>query len=168
MKIMKNYLLLLILLFPVSGFSQNGKSTISGIEARLFYNQSPNARGADVAGTFSDNIIDNPNATSALYNVIIGEGFACGYTGQTAVTVIVKSTEMSNIAQSIRLLVTSSGKMLSEQTVNFSCIGSPAESKILFVLNDTGCQELTLKAELIVSEKAVSTLKKTIPFSCGE
>jgi hypothetical protein len=165
---MKNYLLLLFLLFPFGVFSQNGKSTISGIEARLFYNQSPNARGADVAGTFSDNIIDNPNATSALYNVIIGEGFACGYTGQTAVTVIVKSTDMSNMAQSLRLLVTNSGKIISEQTVNFSCIGSPAESKILFVLNDTGCVELNLKVDLICSGKTVSTLKKIIPFSCGE
>jgi hypothetical protein len=168
MKTMKNYLLLLFLLFQLCGFSQNGKSAISGIEARLFYNQSPNARGTDVAGTFSDNIIDNANATAALWNVIIGEGFACGYTSQTAVIVVVKSTDMSNMAQSLRLLVTNSGKMVSDQTVNFSCIGSPAESKILFVLNDTGCQELTLKAEVIVSGKTVSALKKVIPFACGE
>lgn len=74
---------------------------------------------------------------------------------------------MSNKEQVLKL-TTTANKKSSVQQRSFSCIDCTKPYKILFILNDTGCDPVKLKAELLHNNKAISTLTKTIDFHCGE
>jgi hypothetical protein len=159
----------LFLLLPAlmaTAFIQAQTSSIIGIEAKMFYNEDKSSETKNTAGTFSENIIENPGVT--LWNVIIGEGSSAGYTDQTIVLVNVRNTGLSNTEQTLRLTVTMGTKVLSTTNRNFSCIDDPADYKVLFLLNDVGCDVLDLKAELIRGGKIVSVMSKKIEFYCGE
>ena len=164
---MKNFLLLLVTIFYIGNLNAQTKSSeITGLSAKLFYNQNKETSSMNVSGTFSDNVIDNENYV--LWNAIIGGGSAEGYSHQTIVIVTVKSIGLSNVEQKIKLTAKADGKNILSETKDFSCIGDKAEHKILFLLNDTGCDELALKVELINGGKTVSAMSRDIKFQCGE
>lgn len=52
--------------------------------------------------------------------------------------------------------------------VNVLLSKEKALSKTLFLLNDTGCEEITLKAEILQVGKIISKMVKKISFACGE
>lgn len=166
---MKTLIIILALLLTCAGsftFAQTSQSNITNISAQLFYNQNKENFEKDVAGKFSVNLIENSDFS--LWNTIIGEGSAEGYSNQTIVIVSVYSKGLTNIEQTLKLTVSSGGKILLKESKKFDCIGDDADYKILFLLNDTGCDELLLNADLINESKVVSTLSKTIDFKCGE
>lgn len=119
----------------------------------------------DVSGNFSPNVIDNQEF--ALWNTIIGEGSAEGYSNQTIVIVEISAKGMSNKDQTLKLTAKSGKKTLTQQQ-NFSCVDCAKPYKVLFILNETGCEKVSLKAELLNNNKVVSTLNKSIDFECGE
>ena len=150
-----------ITLFNYTSF---GQTKISAIQAKLFYNEKES--GKDVSGTFSDNIIDNSEVT--LWNSVIGEGSAEGPSKQTIVIVEVTSNGQSNKNQILKFSATAGKKVLLQQQKTFSCIGDKTKYKLLFLLEETGCDTISLKAEIIKNGKSVSTMNKTINFECGE
>jgi len=166
MKTLKVIFVLFLVSLASAGFAQTKKSEIRNISAKLFYNGNNELREKNVAGNFSENIIDNPDFT--LWNIIIGAGSAEGYSNQTIVIVTVYSEGLSNQEQTLKLTATANRKVISKESRKFDCIGDNVEYKMLFLLNDTGCDEIILDAELINSGKIVSSMSKTINFGCGE
>ena len=156
----------IFLLITFSLSAQTKPSEITGISAKLFYNENSEMKEKNVAGTFSDNIIDN--SSFALWNVIIGAGSADGYTNQMIVIVTVHSVDMPSAEQTLKLTVESNEKTLSTVSKKFYCVQSKTDYKILFLLDDTGCDELKLTADLIVKGKKVSKMERDIEFHCGE
>jgi hypothetical protein len=153
-----------ITLFHYASF---GQTKISAIQAKLFYNEKKSETfGKDVSGTFSDNIIDNSEVV--LWNTIIGEGSAEGYSNQTIVIVEVTTIGQSNKNQILKLSATAENKVLLQQQRTFSSVGDNTKYKLLFLLNNTGCEKIALKAEIIKDGKSISTMNKTINFRCGE
>jgi len=149
-----------------SAFAQ---SKISGIEAKLFYNQkSDQDKSATdtVSGTFSKE--DISSGKFALWNAIGGAGDAEGPSDQTIVIVSIKSMNYSNKLQTIRFTAKARGKTLKQESQNFSVIGDNVTYKVLFLLNDTGCEKIDITADLLVKMKTVSTMRKSIQFECGE
>ena len=157
----------IIFFITLFNYALLGQTKISAIQAKLFYNEKKSdTERKDVSGTFSDNIIDNSEV--ALWNTIIGEGSAEGYSNQTIVIIEVTSNGQSNKNQILRFSASAGKKILLQQQKTFSCIGDKTKYKILFLLGDTGCDKISLKAEIIKSGKSISTMNKTINFECGE
>jgi len=50
----------------------------------------------------------------------------------------------------------------------FSCLGNSTKYKLLFLLNDTGCDEIKIKANLVKNGKIISSKNKVVRFRCGE
>jgi hypothetical protein len=147
----------------------SAQSRISGISARLFYNQKSDqdrSRVDTVSGTFSKK--DVSTGEFALWNTIIGEGDAQGPSNQTIVIVAVKSIKYANKPQTLRFTVGQGKKIIQRESREFDVIGDDVNYKLLFLLNDTGCGKLTVRADLLIKGKIVSTLSKTIDFECGE
>jgi hypothetical protein len=95
-------------------FFAAAQSKISAIHAKLFYNETRADATTDTAvgGTFSENIIGNDDFV--LWNTIIGEGSAKGYSNQTVVIVSVTSKDAVNKSQILRFTATV-GKRLMQQ-----------------------------------------------------
>ncbi|MBL7979896.1 MAG: hypothetical protein JNN12_16280 [Bacteroidetes Order II. Incertae sedis bacterium] len=142
------------------------QSKISAIEARLFYNEEKEMDAAKVAGGFSENVIGNPDIS--LWNTIIGEGYAEGYSHQTVVVVTVSAKGASNQNQVLQFTARAGNKVLKTEKRTFSVIGQDAVYKLLFLLNDTGCEEISISASLVKAGKSISSMTKKIPFACGE
>ena len=159
---MKALLTLTLCILSLHAFSQ---AKVTAIRAKLFYNENKEFATKDVSGSFSPNIIDN--GEFALWNTIIGEGSAEGASNQTIVIVEISAKGMSNKSQIIKLTTTIDKKTQSQQQT-FSCIDCTKPYKVLFILNNTGCDPIKLKAELLNNNKVVSTLTKNIDFQCGE
>ncbi len=169
MRVLKNVFALMLLGLPMLVFSQKKpKSYIKNIEAKLFYNQDK-WKGDNVAGTFSPNIIDTEEIS--LWNTIIGGGSAKGNSHQTFVTITIETNgSYTDQPQVLRLSSTANKKLLSQQSITVTCYGEneSAVCSYCFVINDTGCDPLTLKAELIRGKQVQHTLTKAIDFHCGE
>lgn len=146
-------------------FLGNAQSKITGIEAKLFYNQNKDYNGEAITGTFSENIL---NGDFALWNTIIGEGSAKGVSTQTIVIAEVTSVGLSNKRQYLKFTASSGKKILQQQQLSFDCIGDNVKYKLLFLLNGTGCGKLNIKCDLVSAGKVVSSKNKTIDFECGE
>ena len=165
--------ILSIVLFAAMALSFGNRayaqSQISDIEARLFYNQKSDQDHSPVdkiSGTFSkDDII---SGKVALWNTIIGAGDAEGPSTQTIVIVGIRSKNYSNTAQTLWFTATAGKKTIHQESKNFGVIGDNVNYKLLFLLNDTGCEKIVIKTELTIKGKVVSTLSKTIDFECGE
>jgi hypothetical protein len=142
------------------------QARVTRIEAKLFYNERKGADGTDVAGTLSRNVIDDPSVT--LWNTFIGEGFAEGYTNQTAVIVTVASRGKVNKGQTLRLTAAAGNKVILNQRLPFSVLQDPSICQLLFLLNGTGGEPITLRATVMEGSRAGSTLIKTINFMGGE
>jgi hypothetical protein len=165
MKKMK-IILAILLISTVSINSIVGQTKILSIEAKLFYNQNKDLTVvSDAAGNVSENIIDSK---FALWNTIIGEGDAIGCSNQTMVVVTVQSNGLSNKDQIVKLTATSGKKTILQQQKTFSVIGDEVPYKILFLLDDTGCEIIRLKASVLKKGMVVSKMEKSINFHCGE
>ncbi|RZJ48699.1 MAG: hypothetical protein EOO44_20200 [Flavobacterium sp.] len=170
---MKKQILIFLLLIIIS--NSYAQTKITAIEAKLFYNQQKqridNVPEKDtISGTFSENVIDNPNFE--LWNTIIGEGSAAGYSSQSIVIISLASNGKIKQKQMLRLTATAKNKIILKQEREICFIADlsteKAVSKMIFLLNDTGCEEISLKAEIVESGKMISKMIKKIGFACGE
>ena len=161
---------LLLIVFFAHFKIASAQSKITGIQARLFYNQKSDMNTSptdNVSGTFSKSDIINDKSV-ALWNTIIGEGSAEGPSTQTVVIVTIRSLNYSNKLQKLKFTVLAGTKVISQETRQFDVIGKTVDYKLLFLLNDTGCGKLTIRSELFNSGKVVSVMTKSIDFECGE
>lgn len=156
--------LLFVLIFFSSNFF-NAQTKIIGIKAKLFYNENK-AVDNSVVGRFSENIIDNNEFT--LWNTIIGEGSSEGYSNQTLVIVELSSNSISNKKQEIRLTASTGKNIVFQQVKSIFSVNDPTLYNVIFVLDETGCDDLTIKADILSNNKIVSTFNKKILFECGE
>ncbi len=166
----KTIMLLFFAVLMISFSNVNGQSKITSIQAKLFYNQKSDmdtSPGDKVSGTFSKQDIINDKGF-ALWNTITGAGDAEGPSNQTIIIVAIKSLNLSNKNQILRLTVSMDKKVIQSETRAFSAIGNKVDYKLLFLVNNTGCGKLTLKADLINSVKTISTMTRFIDFECGE
>lgn len=164
----KNRILLLTVAFLLNQFCVTAQSKITAIEAKLFYNENREQANLDtsVCGQFSQNIINNEDFI--LWNAVIGEGSSEAYTSQTIVIVSVASKSMSGKNQILKFTATAGKETLLQQQKTFSSTGNNSTCKILFLLDNTGCEKITIKTELLNQGKTVSTMSRNINFHCGE
>lgn len=166
MKIFKS-LFCFFLLFISTNVGVYAQTKVSAIKAKLFYNENKDGdESKDVSGGFSENIIDNSEIV--LWNTLIGEGSAEGYSNQTIVIVEIASKGQSNKNQLVKFTATVGKKVILQQLRTFSVISDSTKFNLLFLLNNTGCEEIAVTAEIIKNNKPVSILKKKINFKCGE
>jgi hypothetical protein len=153
------------LLIAIKGQSQKFPK-IKAIKGYLYYNQ--NDEGNKVGGTLSENIIDNKEFY--LWNTIIGEGSAIGPSTNLLVIVEIQiaPTESSDNGRVKLTVFDSKDKVIFSQEQDYSIFEKGNIYSTPFLLNDTGCGLIKLKAELIKSKKVTSFLEKTIDFECGE
>ena len=140
---------------------------LESIEALLFYNQDNFQSSKKVAGTFSPNVIDN--ADFHLWNTIIGEGSAEGHSDQSLVIVKVSRppTKFGH-PRKLEIEILEDGKPLLKKTDGFSIGDLKTQHAMAYLLSDTGCSEIVVKAKIMNEGKVESNLQKTIPFGCGE
>ncbi len=111
----------------------------------------------------------------ALWNTIIGEGDAAGHSSSTLIYVLVetdgKETKTNPVLQFSA--VSEDGKRVKFQKTLPYYFPTTGASKVFvpFLLHDTGCQKIKLTAKLVEKNaptKIYQTVKKEIPFACGE
>ncbi len=134
-----------------------GGYVISELHAKLYYSNK---------GTFSQNILDNPNIT--LWNVIIGEGSAGGASENTLVQVVVAG-QPESFAEGLAVQVTAKTptRTLLDRRSNVGVMNTNGRYYAGFWLYDTGCEPVELSVKL-AGQGAGQTVTKTIPFQCGE
>jgi hypothetical protein len=156
-----------ISLFLVTA-SPAGAATIADVEARLFYGST---------GRMSPNIAlplkANPGQSDfALWNTIIGEGSAEAPSNQTVILVHFAGAPNSFVDGSLQLKVTNkeTKKLVSQHTLrSVGFTSSSGRSTAMFVVSDTGCQQLEISARLVSSTGASGASTKVyVPFGCGE
>jgi hypothetical protein len=131
---------------------------ITAIKAMLFY---------DGKGTFSRDVLAKPDF--ALWNTIIGEGDAEGASNSTLVLVEIKGNPSENEAsppRKIEFTASASGRVLLRRTTEIGLFEN-GKYYAAFWLYETGCQPVKLSAR-IVGQAQPSSMRKTIPFACGE
>ncbi len=144
---------------------------IVGIKAYMVYNKENSIRDNDkpYAGTLSENIIDNPDVS--LWNVIIGSGTAKAASDQTLVMVEVglDSAVIPSYRVVLKIEVLYDGQNIFSQDQELLFFENQNYHHAL-LLNDTGCETLTIKARLVDarSNKTLTSLEKTINYKCGE
>ena len=168
---MRTYILSLILLIglPTLTFSQsNTYPQIKSLKGFLFYNQ--NKIGEKSGGTLSENIIDNKDFY--LWNTIIGEGSAKGTSQNTLIVVeIINNPKEHSINGNVRLTVTDEkNKVIFTQVQDYSIFEKGNIFSAPFLLYETGCGNIKIKAELLdkSKKKVISKMEKSIEFNCGE
>ncbi len=164
----------ILITFIILGFicSSNAQTTIypkiQTIKGFLYYNTTN--EGMNSTGTISENIIDNSNF--ALWNTIIGEGSAKGSSKNTLIKITVKNeSKQGSSSCYIRLIVTNeNNEIIFSQIQGVSYLSSKEIYSAPFLLYDTGCELIKLKAELLdeTKTKVLSTIEKKIDFQCGE
>lgn len=134
-----------------------GDYVISELHAKLYYSN---------RGTFSQNILDNPNIT--LWNVIIGEGSAGGASENTLVQVVVAG-QPGSFAKGVAVQLTAKTptRTLLDRRSNLGVMNTNGRYYAGFWLYDTGCEPVELTVKL-VGQGGGQTVTKTIPFECGE
>ena len=131
---------------------------IAAIHAQLYYEGS---------GKFSDDILASGENT--LWNTIIGEGGAGAPSNFTLVTVEVTGKDVPIGA--VKVQVTARGykrKIVGQRTMDVSIYDEKTKFFAPLFLYDTGCDEIEVSAKLIGKGVDKTTVKKTIPFKCGE
>jgi hypothetical protein len=135
---------------------------ITAIKAFLYYDQK---------GTFSENIIDNPDFNT-LWNTVIGEGSAGSPSNATMVVVEITGKagtyEMSRQIEFIATETDQQGKKTKfKRTCEIGILNENGKYFAAFWLYDTGCIPLKLSAR-IVGQSQASKMEKKIEFNCGE
>jgi len=154
-----------ILLFTTSIYGQQNQLKIRNIKAYLFYNQDKIEK---VGGTWSENVIDNNDVV--LFNAIIGEGTLKGPARNTLLVVEVVDTVDVAGGANVRVTVyDKKNKLVFSQEQSASLNGRSNVYHAPFLLYDTGCEILKIKAELLDREKKpYSSLEKSVDYHCGE
>lgn len=133
---------------------------IAAIRAQLYFEGS---------GKFSDDVLASGENT--LWNTIIGEGGAGAPSNFTLVTVEVVGKDVPQ--GKVKVQITARGykrKIVGQRTMEVSIYDEATKFFAPLWLNDTGCDEVEISARLIGKGVAVptTTVKKVIPFKCGE
>lgn len=129
----------LLLLFS-NAYSQNYKCTIGDIKGYLFYNSNRDYSDKKVAGTFSENIIDNSNMD--LWNTNIGEGSAEGSSNQTLIVVEINNNMSEYHERFLKIVCKSEGKIILDQRIEFAAYSDDGKYYHSVILNDTGCHDI--------------------------
>lgn len=148
------------------GQGKNAPYKIERIKAFLYYNTNKSMDTPQVAGTLSENLIDNDSMM--LWNTIIGEGSAQGMSNQTFVVVEISGNPKDYVSRDIRLTALLGKKVALRQSQSFAILDQNNRYYAAFMVYDTGCGKLTLTAEILNKQLVESKLKKTIAFNCGE
>jgi hypothetical protein len=136
---------------------------ITDVRAFLIYEEN---------GEMSRNILDGK---FTFWNTVIGEGDAEGHSSSTLIHVVIdKDGSKSDVYPVLQFTAVSEDK----KQVNYKKKVDyffPTEGKsrvfVPFLLHNTGCQKITMTIRLINHRKpqnAYQTVKKVIPFLCGE
>lgn len=158
------FLIIIVLTMSFSAFAQAKlNQKITDVRAFLIYEEN---------GEMSRNILDGK---FTFWNTVIGEGDAEGHSSSTLIHVIITNDgSKSNIYPVLQFSAVSEDK----KQVNYKTRVDyffPTEGKsqvfVPFLLHNTGCQKITMTIKLINHRKpqnAYQTVKKVIPFLCGE
>jgi hypothetical protein len=154
--------------------AQNVPYKIDSVKAFMFYNSGNAGSGINRAGTFSENILDKEGRS--LWNTPIGGGIAEGPSEQTMVVVQVKGNPVHYTERVVRLTVYRQNRQVFQQSQEFSILDDRSEYRAAFLICNTGCDELKLKAEIIhiysgngkKIHKTESSVTKELLFHCGE
>lgn len=177
---MKKNLFAAIIVLAISGFftikvqAQQVPYKIDSVQAFLFYNSNKSASDTNVAGRLSGNIIDLKGG--ALWNTPIGAGYADGVSNQVLVVVKIRGNPEKAPERIIRLTASFRHKPFFQQSQQFSIFDNASGYYAAFLLYNTGCSEIKLKAEIIHSyvksgkkiQKTESLQEKDMLFHCGE
>jgi hypothetical protein len=153
-----------LLALSISVFAQaKTNHKISDVKAFLIYEEN---------GQMSKNIFEGE---FVLWNAIIGEGDAEGHSSSTMVQVVVSTDGKSNKTNPVLQF---SAVSIDKKRVNYNktieyFFPTEGASKVFvpFLLHDTGCQKISMTMKLVEKSKPTivyQTLKKDIPFNCGE
>ena len=115
----------------------------------------------------SDDILASGENT--LWNTIIGEGGAGAPSNFTLVTVEVVGKDVPIGA--VKVQITARGykrKIVGQRTMDVSIYDETTKFLAPLFLYDTGCDEIEITARLLVKGAVKQTMKKVIPFLCGE
>jgi hypothetical protein len=130
---------------------------IVSIKAFLFLNDQ---------GTQSKKNVADPNVF--LWNAIIGEGGAGGYTHETLVIVEIAGEKGSlNTNRKLIFTATEKGKIKLQRTSSIHILNDNGRYYLPYLLYDTGCEPLKLSAKIIGQNKP-SIMERKINFECGE
>jgi hypothetical protein len=131
---------------------------ITAIRAQLYFEGS---------GKFSDDIL--ASGQNMLWNTIIGEGGAGAPSNFTLVTVEVVGKDVP--VGKVHVQITARGykrKIVAQRTIHVSIYDEATKFLAPLWIYDTGCDEIEVTARLIGKGVANTTVKKVIPFKCGE
>ena len=157
-------LTIIVAVLSISVFAQAKlNQKISDVRAFLIYEEN---------GEMSRNILDGK---FTFWNTVIGEGDAEGHSSSTLIHIVIdKDASKSDIYPVLQFTAVSEDK----KQVNYKTTVDyffPTEGKsrvfVPFLLHNTGCQKITMTIKLINHRKpqnAYQTVKKVIPFLCGE
>jgi hypothetical protein len=150
---------------PLHPTAEAGPYRVAMIGAYLFYNDS---------GTFSPNI----PADAALWNTIIGEGWARESSTSSLVRVVVTGAAGSYEShRAIQLTVSKgrrapSGKIAwdvpTRKTQGLSVFSARGRTVVGFWIYDTGCEPLKLTATVTGQAPTRPAPARVILFACGE
>lgn len=160
------FLIFVFLLINGIANSQNSNYKIEAIKAYLFYNSNDDFSEKQVAGTYSENIIDNPNIH--LWNTIIGSP---GGSNQTLIIIEIRSTISFYEESILKVTCKTPEKTIFEKLNTFAAYSKDGKYFHAVLIDDTGCDNIEILAEIIndkISNKVISRLVKNIPFECGE
>lgn len=130
---------------------------ITGVQAKLYFPEK---------GGFSEDMLAERNL--ALWNTIIGAGWAKHPSNATLVLVEVSGSPERGRPVFVELTVTEAGERSPKlrRRINPS-LSNTDKRQEAFWIYDTGCASLTLRVRL-VGQPAASTVERKILFSCGE
>ena len=167
---MQKIVLILLSLSSAIQFAhgQNQMYKISNIEAHLFYNRNNDFSDEKVAGTISENILENPEFY--LWNTIIGEGSAEGASSQTLIIINIEGEKSTYEIRTLKIVCKIEDNIISSQENDFSNFSQHNKYSYCVLLNDTGCGKVEIVAEIInkKSNETEDKMVKTLDFWCGE
>ncbi len=128
---------------------------IAAIHAQLYH---------EATGKLSDDDILVPDAPG-MWNTIIGENAS----NFTLVTVEVQGKDVPVGAVKVQIVARGYKRRIVEsRTIDVSLYDRKTRFFAPLWLYDTGCDEIEVSARLIGRSVAGATVKKVIPFKCGE
>jgi hypothetical protein len=149
------------ILMPTGGvaIAEPVPAAISQVEVKLFYANS---------GRFSSNLATKKDL--ALWNVVIGEGSGVdGPSENTLLLVTVIGTPKGD-SPGLQLKVTAKTERakLLDRTCDVGIFNTNGNWYAPFLLYDTGCEPVEVRAQLTDGKESGPPVTFTIPFQCGE
>jgi hypothetical protein len=142
--------------------AEGGKYSVAAIHAHLYYQSTGEVNPRD--------LLDGQG--HALWNTIIGEGEARKPSAAILVLVDLTGPTFLKCDGRLRLTATDREKTLLDQTLLLDIWFNEGGKVVLpFLVCGTGCSELEITAaleDLPATMVKTGTLKKVVPFKCGE